>query len=105
MLPYRHGPTTQVTMLERIRDRSHRRFNRAYGAWLCASQANPLSSHPKTIVTTFYDFEGNYGMTGATDRCLGAMPRILEIERRHGIRSTYNIVALYAREVQGVFAL
>ena len=51
-----------------------------------------------TIVTTFHDFEGNYGMPDATPKCLAALVRIAEIEKRHRIRSTYNTVALLARE-------
>lgn len=62
-------------------------------------QSNPLAAYPRTIVTTYHDFEGGYGMPGMTERSLKAMERIVEIERRHGVRSTYNTVALYAREI------
>jgi peptidoglycan/xylan/chitin deacetylase (PgdA/CDA1 family) len=87
-----------MTTMAKMRDRVHRRFARAYGACMCAAQRNPLSGYPKTIVTTFYDFEGSYGMADATHRCLTALARIVEIERRYQVRSTYNTVALLARE-------
>src|SRR5712671_3138245 len=83
--------------MRQLQDRVRRRFSRAYGASICATQRNPLSWYPKTIVTTFHDFEGNYGMADATDRCLNALMRIVEIEKRQQIRSTYNTVALLAR--------
>jgi peptidoglycan/xylan/chitin deacetylase (PgdA/CDA1 family) len=100
----RGSKASGVNILDHLRERAHRRFNRAYGACICASQADPLLGCPKTVVTTFFDFEGSYGMAGATDRCLAAMKRIVEIQRRHGIRSTYNVVALHALAVPEVLA-
>jgi peptidoglycan-N-acetylglucosamine deacetylase len=91
-----------MNIAAKLDDRMHRRFNRAYGAWLCARQTNLMARHPRTIVTTFHDLEGSYGMPGATDRCLAALQQIVDIERRHGIRSTYNVVALYAKEISGI---
>jgi peptidoglycan-N-acetylglucosamine deacetylase len=91
-----------MTIMAKVLDRVHRRYNRAYGKGKCAMQSNPLAGYSKTIVTTFYDFEGSYGMAGATNKCLTAVERIVDIERRHRIRSTYNIVALFARQIPDV---
>ncbi len=41
-------------------------------------------------------------MPGATPKCLSALARIVEIERRHNVRSTYNTVALLAGENPGI---
>ena len=62
----------------------------------CSRQPDPLADHPNMIVTTFYDVEGDYAMPGQTAASIATVPRILEIEKRHGIRSTYNVVARYA---------
>ena len=56
------------------------------------------------IVTTFYDVEGSYAKPGMTPVSIETVGRILEIERRYSIRSTYNIVARYALDAPAVVA-
>jgi peptidoglycan/xylan/chitin deacetylase (PgdA/CDA1 family) len=48
------------------------------------------------IVTTFYDVEGDFARPGKTAADVETLGRILEIERRCGIRSTYNVVGRFA---------
>ncbi len=66
------------------------------GERLCRAQGDPLAGSTGLIVTTFYDVEGNYAMPGTTPVSIETVGRILEIEKRCGIRSTYNVVARYA---------
>ncbi len=81
-----------------------RRLQRLRCERLCATEGNPLASRPGLIVTTFYDVEGDYARAGQTANEIGAIGRILEIEKRHGIRSTYNVVARFASDAPEVVA-
>lgn len=56
------------------------------------------------IVTTFYDVEGDYARPGKTPTEIEAIGRILEIEKRYAIRSTYNVVARFALDAPAVIA-
>jgi peptidoglycan/xylan/chitin deacetylase (PgdA/CDA1 family) len=71
---------------------------------VCARQANPLAQHHGTIVTTFYDVEGDFARAGKTAAEVATVGRILDIERRCGIRSTYNVVAQFALAAPAVLA-
>lgn len=64
--------------------------------WRCFQQTDPLASYPKMIVTTFYDVEGDYAMPGQNAASVEAVGKILEIEHKYNIRSTYNVVGKYA---------
>jgi peptidoglycan-N-acetylglucosamine deacetylase len=87
-----------VSSLKRVRRRVQRlRYER-----VCARQPNPLAHHPGTIVTTFYDVEGDFARAGKTATEVETLGRILDIERRCKIRSTYNVVARFAVEVPAV---
>jgi peptidoglycan/xylan/chitin deacetylase (PgdA/CDA1 family) len=89
-----------VSSLKRVRRRVQRlRYER-----MCSRQRNPLADHPGTIVTTFYDVEGDYARAGETATEIATIPRILEIEKRCGIRSTYNIVARFALDAPATVA-
>lgn len=81
-----------------------RRLQRRRCERLCAREADPFVLRRGLIVTTFYDVEGDYARAGQTANEVEAIGRILEIERRHGIRSTYNVVARFARDVPEVVA-
>jgi len=70
----------------------------------CSRQTNPLAGHPNMIVTTFYDVEGDYAMPGQSAASIETVGRILEIEKRYGIRSTYNVVARYAQDAPDLVA-
>jgi len=67
-------------------------------------QPDPLATQTGTIVTIFYDVEGNYAMPGQSAACVGTAWKILEIEARLGIRSTYNMVARLAQEAPDLVA-
>jgi peptidoglycan/xylan/chitin deacetylase (PgdA/CDA1 family) len=83
-----------VSSLKRVRRKVQRlRYER-----VCARQPNPLAQYPGTIVTTFYDVEGDFARAGKTATELETLARILEIESRCGVRSTYNVVARFAVE-------
>jgi peptidoglycan-N-acetylglucosamine deacetylase len=83
-----------VSSLKRVRRKVQRlRYER-----VCARQPNPLAQRPGMIVTTFYDVEGDFARAGKTATEIDTLGRILEIERRCGIRSTYNVVARFALE-------
>jgi peptidoglycan/xylan/chitin deacetylase (PgdA/CDA1 family) len=86
-------PTTNHAQLAR---RAARKFQLLYGRVAAACQPNPLSGFPKTIVTTFFDVEGDYAAPGQHRACIETIYRILEIEKKYGIHSTYNIVARFA---------
>src|SRR5690606_34149863 len=60
--------------------------------------------HQRLIVTPFYDVEGDYARPGATSREIECVGRLLEIEKRYGIRSTYNVVARLALDVPQLVA-
>jgi peptidoglycan/xylan/chitin deacetylase (PgdA/CDA1 family) len=64
-----------------------------------AHQPNLLAPLTKTIVTTFYDIEGDYAVPGQHGACIDTIPRILEIEKKYAIRSTYNVVARFALDI------
>jgi peptidoglycan/xylan/chitin deacetylase (PgdA/CDA1 family) len=89
-----------VSSLKRVRRKVQRlRYER-----VCARQPNPLAQHPGTIVTLFYDVEGDFARAGKTAVEIETLGRILEIEQRCGIRSTYNVVARFAREARAAVA-
>lgn len=69
---------------------------------LCRLQKNPLATINKTVVTTFYDFEADYAGTGKQQPCFATVARILEIEKKHGIHSTYNTVAKLAHDIPDI---
>lgn len=78
--------------LKRVR----RRVQRLRCEQRCARQPNVLAHVPGTIVTTLYDVEGDWAQPGVNRIEADTIARILEIERRSGIRSTYNVVAQFA---------
>ena len=71
---------------------------------ICSRQSDPLAAHPGMIVTTFYDVEGDYAMPGKSAASIETVGKILEIEKRYGIRSTYNVVARYALDAPDLMA-
>lgn len=81
-----------ASSLERVR----RRVQRLRYEQRCARQPNPLTRHPGTIVTTLYDVEGDWARPGMNRTEADTVARILEIEQRCSIRSTYNVVAGFA---------
>jgi peptidoglycan/xylan/chitin deacetylase (PgdA/CDA1 family) len=89
-----------ASSLKRVR----RRVQRLRCEQCCARQANPLADHPGTIVTTFYDVEGAWARAGMNRIEADTVARILEIERRCGIRSTYNVVGRFARSAPDLIA-
>jgi peptidoglycan/xylan/chitin deacetylase (PgdA/CDA1 family) len=89
-----------ASSLKRVR----RRVQRLRCERCCARQSNALAHHPGTIVTTFYDVEGDYARPGQTPTEITAIGRILEIEERYAIRSTYNVVARFALDAPDVVA-
>lgn len=70
----------------------------------CAREPDPLSHYPDMIVTTFYDVEGDYARPGQTPIEIESIRRILEIEKRYAIRSTYNVVARFALDAPALMA-
>lgn len=93
-----------TTALTSTFKRVKRRIQRLSCDRRCAREANALADHPRMIVTTFYDVEGGYAKPGMTPVSIEAVGRILEIERRCSIRSTYNVVARYALDAPAVIA-
>ena len=89
-----------ASSLKRVR----RRVQRLRCEQCCARQRNPLAHHPGTIVTTLYDVEGDWARAGMNRTEADTVARILEIEERCGIRSTYNVVARFALSVPEVVA-
>lgn len=77
--------------------RVRRRVQRLHCEQCCARQRNALADYPGTIVTTFYDVEGEWARSGMNRLEADTVARILEIEQRCGIRSTYNVVARFAQ--------
>ncbi|HEX6994493.1 MAG TPA: polysaccharide deacetylase family protein [Gammaproteobacteria bacterium] len=77
-------------------DRVRRKLRGLSSGRRCARQADALAGRGRPIVTIFYDVEGDYARRGATRRELDCVGRILEIEARYAIRSTYNVVARFA---------
>lgn len=70
----------------------------------CRAQADPLIGRDGLIVTICYDVEGDYARRGATPSEIDSVERILEIEGRYAIRSTYNVVARFALDAPRVVA-
>lgn len=91
-------------MLQHRFARVRRRLRGMRGERLCARQPDALARHEGLIVTTFYDVEGDYARRGATTSEIESVGRILEIEKRHGIRSTYNVVARFALDAPNLIA-
>jgi hypothetical protein len=89
-----------ASSLEHVR----RRVQRLRCERCCARQANVLAQHPGTIVTTLYDVEGDWARAGMNRTETDTVARILEIEQRCGIRSTYNVVARFALSAPDVVA-
>lgn len=85
-------------------DRVRRKLRGLRGERRCARQRDPLTGRDRPIVTTFYDVEGDYARRGATPAEIESIGRILEIERRCGIRSTYNIVGRFALDAPSLVA-
>lgn len=79
--------------------RVRRKLRSLYLERLCSRQADPLAGRERLIVTPFYDVEGGYARPGATSPEIECVGRLLDIEKRYGIRSTYNVVARLARDV------
>src|SRR5690606_26766797 len=93
---FRPAMNTTAGMLPPGFDRVRRKLRGLRGERRCARQRDPLTGRDRPIVTTFYDVEGDYARRGATPAEIESIGRILEIERRCGIRSTYNIVGRFA---------
>lgn len=89
-----------ASSLKRVR----RRIQRLRCERCCGRQPNPLGGYPRTIVTTLYDVEGDWARAGMTRTEADTLARILDIEQRCGIRSTYNIVARFALSAPEVVA-
>ena len=89
-----------ASSLKRVR----RRVQRLRCEQCCARQRNPLAHHPGTIVTTLYDVEGDWARAGMNRTEADTVARILDIEQRCGIRSTYNVVARFALSAPDVVA-
>ena len=79
-----------------------RRVQRLRCEQCCARQRNALAGHPGTIVTTFYDVEGDWARAGMNRVETETVARILDVEQRCGIRSTYNVVARFALSAPGL---
>lgn len=90
--------------LARSFERVRRQVRSRRCARQCARQIDALADRDGLIVTAFYDVEGNYAREGATASEIESVGRILEIENRHGIRSTYNIVARLALDTPQLVA-
>jgi len=88
-----------VSILQRKMERVRRRVQGLACERVCRRQADPLAGNSKTIVTTFYDVEGDYAMPGQSRASINALGRILEIEAVYGIQSTFNIVARFASDI------
>jgi peptidoglycan-N-acetylglucosamine deacetylase len=86
--------------LKRVR----RRVQRLRCERSCSRQIDSLAHYPGMIVTTFYDVEGGYARAGETPKEIETLGRILEIEKRYAIRSTYNVVARFALDASAVIA-
>lgn len=91
-------------MLARSFERVRRRLRRLRCERQCAAQSDPLGGRDGLIVTTFYDVEGDYARRGATPDEIECVGRLLEIEKRYRIRSTYNVVARFALDAPEVVA-
>lgn len=91
-------------MLRRKIERARRRIQALSSTLAARRQADPLAAQPGTIVTVFYDVEGDYAMPGQSAACIGTAWKILELEERLGIRSTYNMVARLAQEAPDLVA-
>lgn len=91
-------------MLVSSMKRVGRKLQRLRYERVCARRQNPLARQPGTIVTTFYDVEGDHARAGKTAAEIATLSRIAEIERRCGIRSTYNVVARFALEAPAAVA-
>lgn len=89
-----------ASSLKRVR----RRVQRLRCEQCCARQRNVLAHHPGTIVTTLYDVEGDWARAGMNRAEADTVARILDIEQRCGIRSTYNVVARFALSAPDVVA-
>jgi peptidoglycan/xylan/chitin deacetylase (PgdA/CDA1 family) len=89
-----------VSSLKRVR----RKVQRLRCERICLRQPNPLAGHVGLIVTPFYDVEGDYARAGQTAVEVEMIERILPIERRYGIRSTYNIVGRFAADAPATVA-
>lgn len=61
-------------------------------------QKNPLQDFDKHIVTLYHDFEGSYAIPGMTERGLSAASKILEIQEKYHIKTTFCTVAKLAEE-------
>lgn len=70
----------------------------------CRAQGDPLVERDGLIVTICYDVEGDYARRGATPSEIESVGRLLDIERRYAIRSTYNIVARFALDAPRLVA-
>lgn len=84
------------SILARNVERVRRKLRHLWYERHCSREADALAEHDGLIVTPFYDVEGDYARPGATASEIECVARILEIEQRHGIRSTYNVVARFA---------
>lgn len=80
------------------RDRLRQKLRRRYCELRCNSQPDPLTDVAGTVVTIFYDVEGNYAKAGMHGPCLDSLEKILKIEQANGINTTYNTVAKLAQE-------
>src|SRR5690606_8480400 len=98
------GATMTGNKLDRGLLRVRRKLRGLYLTRLGPRQVAALAGHQRLIVTPFYDVEGDYARPGATSREIECVGRLLEIEKRYGIRSTYNVVARLALDVPQLVA-
>ncbi|MFU8816786.1 MAG: polysaccharide deacetylase family protein [Pseudomonadales bacterium] len=90
--------------LARVPERLRRRVQAQVSKLECARHGDPLRHHPRPVITTFFDVEGDYAMPGMQQACIGGVEKILEIQQGLGIKSTYNVVAKLALDAPSMIA-
>ncbi len=59
---------------------------------------------PARIICVYHDIEENVDTDVSAEECQGALSRMLEVERRHGVRATYNILGTLFRRAAPLVA-
>lgn len=72
--------------------RLKRKIRDTYSLFIKSSQTHLFKKFETSYVTIYHDYEGEYAWPGVKKISYTAVNRILDIEKEHGIKATYNTV-------------
>ena len=84
--------------MQSIKKKLLRKYLIARGKLSSIFQRKTLQNYDKTIITLYHDFEGSYAIPGMTKRGVVAAERILDIQAKYNIKTTFCTVARLAED-------